>query len=141
MRTHALPRQCAEPGCSGRTFQGSRCQRHARVWVGGQPSSGYGARWARLRAQVLAEEPQCRLCGAPATEVDHIQAKAFGGTDDRSNLQALDTACHKRKTAADSRLGKARKDKGVVFSRVPASECTSPATKSAAVQTRKVEGA
>jgi 5-methylcytosine-specific restriction protein A len=139
MSLHSLPRQCAEPGCSGKTLEDSRCRRHARVWVGGRPSSAYGSGWSRLRAQVLAEEPQCRLCGAPSTEVDHIRAKAFGGTDDRSNLQALDTACHKRKTAADSRMGKARKAKGV-SSRDPSEKRPFPATTSAAVPNRKVGG-
>jgi 5-methylcytosine-specific restriction protein A len=136
--SYALPRQCAEPGCSGRTFQGSRCQRHSRVWVGGQPSSAYGSGWSRLRAQVLAEEPRCRSCGAPSTEVDHTRAKAFGGADDRSNLRGVCATCHKRKTAGDSRAGKARK---AIYSREGSGERTVRPTKSAALPERKDEGA
>jgi hypothetical protein len=39
------------------------------------PSMSYKLRSA-LRRQVLAEEPTCRVCGAPATEVDHITSRA-----------------------------------------------------------------
>jgi len=37
----------------------------------------------------------------PATEVDHIIPKAKGGTDDMSNLQAINKECHKKKTARE----------------------------------------
>jgi len=36
-----------------------------------------------------------------ATEVDHIIPKAKGGTDDMSNLQAINKECHKKKTARE----------------------------------------
>ena len=46
---------------------------------------GYGARWRKLRAQILMDEPLCRECRkagriVPATDVDHIVARADGGT-------------------------------------------------------------
>ncbi|EJG27017.1 HNH endonuclease domain protein [Acinetobacter baumannii IS-123] len=46
----------------------------------------------------------CRAVGrvSPATDVDHIKAKAFGGTDDPDNLQSLCGTCHKEKTAKES---------------------------------------
>lgn len=128
---NALPRQCAEPGCGGKTLEGHRCRRHARVWVGGQPSSAYGSGWSRFRAQVLAEEPRCRSCGAPAVTVDHILAIAFGGSHDRRNLQPLCHACEVVKTAADSRRGKARKRAGGLFPPIPPDECTSSAASAA----------
>jgi 5-methylcytosine-specific restriction protein A len=112
---NVLPRQCAEPGCPGKTFDGSRCPRHAGAWRNGRPASAYGSGWSKLRARVLAEEPTC-ACGAPATEVDHIVALAFGGSHDRGNLRGTCTPCHKRKTAEDSRRGRARKREGA-FSR------------------------
>lgn len=36
-----------------------------------------------------------------ATEVDHIKPKASGGTDELSNLRAINKECHKKKTAAE----------------------------------------
>jgi 5-methylcytosine-specific restriction enzyme A len=66
------------------------------------------AAWLKLRAQVLAEEPLCRMCLAagyttPATDVDHINNGAGDYTDDnrRENLQPLCHECHSRKTRAE----------------------------------------
>jgi hypothetical protein len=55
----------------------------------------------RERQAVLAQEPRCRLCGAPATEVDHIVpvARRPDLVRTRANLQALCVACHRGKTA------------------------------------------
>lgn len=36
-----------------------------------------------------------------ATEVDHVVPLAKGGTDDASNLVAINAVCHARKTARD----------------------------------------
>ena len=62
---------------------------------------------AEARAQILMDEPLCRECRkagriVPATDVDHIVARADGGTDDRSNLQPLCHACHSRKTVREN---------------------------------------
>jgi 5-methylcytosine-specific restriction protein A len=96
-----LPRPCLEPGCGRLTRSGSRCREHASGWQR-RPSAGtYGWAWTKLRAQVLREEPYCRQCGAPSTEVDHIVGKARGGTDNRSNLQGICHRCHARKTRRD----------------------------------------
>ncbi|HYZ13760.1 MAG TPA: HNH endonuclease signature motif containing protein [Actinomycetota bacterium] len=65
--------------------------------------------WSRLRAQVLLEEPRCRSCGGPSTEVDHVLARANGGTDDRANLAALCSACHAAKTVRDRTDARRRK--------------------------------
>lgn len=49
---------------------------------------------------------QCEACqgaGYTATEVDHRTPLWEGGTDDDSNLQAINTECHKAKTAAENR--------------------------------------
>lgn len=58
------------------------------------------------RAQVLAEEPCCRLCltqgkQVKAAEVDHIVPLARGGSDERSNKQALCKPCHATKSKAE----------------------------------------
>jgi len=55
----------------------------------------------------LREEPLCRECAAKgiteaAEEVDHIVPKTLGGTDERSNLQALSRRCHSAKTMRES---------------------------------------
>ena len=97
---------CSEPGCAEIATAGGRCEKHQRprkAWAGteNRPSASqrYGADWPKVRAAVLAQQPECALCGAPATDVDHIVPKRWGGTDDADNLQPLCKACHKRKTA------------------------------------------
>ena len=92
---------CRHAGCHELTRDPSGyCPKHkeaaevrARKWKAEQDSQresayrrGYGARWRKLRAQVLMEEPLCRECRkagriVPATDVDHIVARADGGTD------------------------------------------------------------
>lgn len=70
---------------------------------------GYGRRWRRLRAWYLARHPICELAGCldPATDVDHIVAKARGGGDELNNLQALCHRHHSQKTALrDGGLGR-----------------------------------
>lgn len=52
---------------------------------------------------VLHDNPLCVDCQAQgfaraATDVDHIIAKRFGGTDEMDNLQPLCHECHSRKT-------------------------------------------
>tara|TARA_Y100001001_G_C7847639_1_gene252950 strand:- start:47 stop:553 length:507 start_codon:yes stop_codon:yes gene_type:complete len=68
--------------------------------------------WRQLRAQVLAEEPLCRMCAArglvvPAIDVDHIEDAREDYTDDnsRENLQSLCHECHSLKTARDMGKG------------------------------------
>ena len=73
---------------------------------------GYGTAWEKLRIQVLQRD--CYLCQCPkckggelrltvASEVNHIIPKAHfrdgrakGNPDDVSNLQAINSDCHKR---------------------------------------------
>lgn len=68
---------------------------------------GYGSAWVRKRTAIMRRDKGlCQPClyeerVTPATEVDHIKAKAKGGTDDPDNLQSICTACHKRKTIED----------------------------------------
>lgn len=82
------------------------CPVHARrPWQHAQPSAaarGYGWHWTRIREQVLAEEPRCRLCGQRSTTVDHIVSRAQGGSDARGNLRGLCAACHQAKTGRES---------------------------------------
>jgi 5-methylcytosine-specific restriction protein A len=60
----------------------------------------------RMRAEVLAEEPCCRLClgegkRVRATEVDHIVPLALGGSEARANKQALCKPCHEAKSKSE----------------------------------------
>ncbi|MCS7256101.1 MAG: HNH endonuclease signature motif containing protein [Thermomicrobium sp.] len=78
---------------------------HARLYErersrrrGSAAARGYTAEWRRIRERVLVEEPRCRLCGAPATEVHHIVPLSSGGTHDRTNLMPLCARCHRRVT-------------------------------------------
>jgi len=77
---------------------------------------GYGHRWAKCRARVLAANPLCAAClkkslYVPAALVDHIEPVA-SHADPKfyclSNLQPLCRACHAKKTWADTRQGKNR---------------------------------
>ena len=109
-----LPRRCAWPGCA-ELVATRYCAVHARMHLarerererersrrrGSASSRGYTAEWRRIRAYVLTEEPRCRICGAPATEVHHIVPLARGGTHDRANLMPLCSRCHRRVTAGE----------------------------------------
>lgn len=111
---------CRKPGCKSkgkREFQGY-CAKHKAEsgWFrverdsGNRHERGYGSDWEKLREQVLERDDylccSCNVKGiiTPATTVDHIKAKAHGGTDDLSNLQSLCNKCHNAKTATE-RLG------------------------------------
>lgn len=66
---------------------------------------GYGSQWRIIREQVLTRNKNlfqpCLREGnaAPAKQVDHIIAKALGGNDVKSNLEAICIDCHKVKKA------------------------------------------
>ena len=66
-----------------------------------QPWAGAGRgstrQWRKLRAIILAEHPQCTLCGGTADQVDHIIPVSRGGTDTRSNLRAVCRLCNLRR--------------------------------------------
>lgn len=103
-----LLRPCGHPGCP-ELSSGPYCTTHTparkRDHRPGARQRGYGSEWEQIRAQVLAEEPFCRQCGAPAVEVDHVRPLRRGGTHARGNLQALCRSCHARKTARERTAG------------------------------------
>ena len=108
------PTACRKPGCAGLVRAGvcSVCgplpkpdgwtDYHRQRNQTSRQSRGYGANWERLRKRVLAAGALCRMCGHPATQVDHIIPKARGGTDAESNLQPLCADCHAQKTATEA---------------------------------------
>lgn len=116
------PKPCRKLGCNALVRDGSSyCAAHkvdAKIGTfadktrGSRQSRGYGAAWDKLRKQILLRDNGlCQPCLeqdviTPAKQVDHIVAKAHGGTDDESNLQAICVACHKAKTAKESARGR-----------------------------------
>ena len=63
-----------------------------------------GRPWRRLREQILIRDEyrcQCEECkgiGLLADEVDHVVPVSRNGSDDPSNLRAINRECHKLKT-------------------------------------------
>lgn len=120
------PRPCGRPGCPNLATSKERrlCAKHLeewrvkrRAWLDERarergrrhdrkrPSAarrGYGHRWRKLRAAVLARKPVC-ACGRMATEVDHIKALSKGGTNEWENLRPMCKSCHSQKTAREDR--------------------------------------
>lgn len=112
-------RPCSKSGCSALTrsrFCGKHEQAHARATEVRRPSAarrGYGRRWQRLRAIIIARDPVCTCTGRPGcphggarcilptTDVDHIIPREQGGEDSEENLQGMCHGCHSRKTAQE----------------------------------------
>jgi 5-methylcytosine-specific restriction protein A len=64
---------------------------------------GYDRAWQRCRRLFLEKNPTCAMCGAKATEVDHV-ISVRERPDLRlswSNLRAMDARCHSRRTALE----------------------------------------
>lgn len=103
MPTAAL-RPCLQPGCPALVTKG-RCATHGARPNADARRAYHTARWQRLRAQVLREQPCCQECRSRgrvvmSTDVDHIVPHR--GDEDlfwaRSNLQGLCHGCHSAKT-------------------------------------------
>jgi 5-methylcytosine-specific restriction protein A len=99
------PSRCAAPQCPELTHN-VRCPEHAREVEQKRKERetwrDYGPEWKLARAKVLKAEPNCRTCGEPATEVDHITSLKDGGTHDLSNLRPLCKSCHSKRTYSDT---------------------------------------
>lgn len=91
-----------------------RCAALAPAGKGSYGNGRGGRPWRRIREAVLKRDGfQCQPCKATgrvtlATEVDHIQAKFEGGTDQMHNLQAICGTCHQVKSNAESQRAKQR---------------------------------
>lgn len=97
--------RCLVPRCPNLAHRRGRCTDHYVPWE--QPSTNERTltRHERhqLRTEQLRREPNCRTCGATATECDHIRPISDGGAIyDPANLQSLCTACHDSKTRAEN---------------------------------------
>jgi 5-methylcytosine-specific restriction protein A len=83
------------PGCHATR------QREVDATRGGATARGYTRAWERQAAAVKRQQPACDVCGSTADlTVDHVVAKARGGTDDRGNLRTL---CRRHNSAKGSR--------------------------------------
>jgi len=89
----ALAAPCRTPRCPNAGGPRGLCRQHGRAYEcsrGTAAQRGYGAAWRQLRVPILRRDPVCKVepgCSEPSVEVDHIQPKALGGTDDPSNLR------------------------------------------------------
>ena len=83
------------PNCPNLTLSGRYCSIHKK-----NNKSYYSSKeWREIRAEVLQEEPICRICGKqPSNEVDHIIPIDKGGTSNRWNLRGTCKKCHSAKT-------------------------------------------
>ena len=73
--------------------------RLALILGGGYPKQARALTREQREAIFVRDGRRCRLCGAPATEIDHIA----GSSPDPENLQALCSSCHSSKTTANFR--------------------------------------
>lgn len=105
---HKPQKPCTHLGCPELT-RGRYCETHAREeakrynYYDRDPETNkrYGGAWEKIRAAFLSANPLCALCWregrlTPATLVHHKRKLTSGGTNDRSNLQALCSGCHSR---------------------------------------------
>lgn len=108
------PKACRVRGCRNTTTDPSGyCENHkGEGWKSYKPGQsrqqrGYGTKWEVIRARILKRDKG--LCqnhlrqgvAKQASCVDHIKAKAHGGTDDDINLESLCWSCHAAKTASE----------------------------------------
>ena len=65
--------------------------------------------WTWARHQQLERKPNCRICGEPATAVDHVIPISQGGAElDADNLQSLCRRHHNSKTTSEGHAGMKR---------------------------------
>jgi len=106
-----MPNRITSCGCS--VPKGTKCtHEQARATArqkandlerGTAASRGYDKDWSKLRFRFLHHNPNCVVCGAPATHVDHVKSvrEAPHLRLEWSNLRAMCAPCHSRRTATD----------------------------------------
>lgn len=98
-------RRYLENGAIARPDMQEAMQTRLAMILGG----GYPVRERRLArsardAAFARDGGVCRLCGAPAMDIDHIGKPIDGDINHRDNLQALCKDCHRKKTADSFRV-------------------------------------
>lgn len=83
--------------------------RRGKSWHGTRANTG-DKRWRRLREEHFQNEPYCVRCGAIATDLDHLPGADFNDSSGHGKswlspdmVQGLCRACHRYKTAKESR--------------------------------------
>jgi 5-methylcytosine-specific restriction endonuclease McrA len=110
-RTNSLP--CSDGGIA--VPGQSRCRNHMAKHGWGKYAVKHPERaafyaspgWRERRAAWLRDNPDCVVCGKPATNADHIVNLASGGTFG-GPLQSLCADHHRRKTQNESKEGNRR---------------------------------
>ncbi|MDU6924012.1 HNH endonuclease signature motif containing protein [Franconibacter helveticus] len=125
-----MPKACRMRGCGKPTtdrsgyceaHRGTGWERHNKGKTAAQ--RGYGAEWRRVRNIVIRRDKGlCQSCKRqgifrPGSSVDHIVAKAHGGSNKLDNLECICSECHKAKTARERLNG--RSYAGLVFRGIP----------------------
>jgi 5-methylcytosine-specific restriction endonuclease McrA len=73
-------------------------------------------KWKKQRLMVLKRDSYtCNYCGEPGNEVDHIQPRVLGGTDDLDNLCCACRRCNASKNSRSEALFLARQSTPPVF--------------------------
>ena len=95
---------CPYPNCGRLTQPGQhRCELHPQPHR--KPPVSRHRQYRKLREQLIAAHPYCHICRKPFTDpddppvLDHVKPRAYGGTDDPSNLKPAHRSCNGRKGA------------------------------------------
>src|SRR5262245_39488172 len=100
----ATPRPCVDQPCAGFRVRAGRCLPHAQLYEATRRPSvteRYGGDWSMKRRRTLARDPVCPCGLEPSIEVDHVIARADGGSNDESNLRGIGARCHAEKSARE----------------------------------------
>lgn len=115
-------RPCRVSMCPSKTSDShGYCSAHASLAIGWNnprrgtaEQRGYDWAWRKLAKAILRRDRylcQCENCEGkrfPASEVDHTLPKSRGGTDDLTNLRAINRDCHKAKTQREAQEARRR---------------------------------
>jgi 5-methylcytosine-specific restriction endonuclease McrA len=73
-------------------------------------------KWKQQRLLVLRRDSHtCVYCGEPGNEVDHVQPRVLGGTDDLDNLVCACRRCNASKSSRSEAVFLARQSTPPVF--------------------------